>query len=76
MRVAEQSFDDLVRDLREAGAMWFRDELLLKLERLIEMARVRTQDPPKFLTVGEVVDLTRALPVLELRYEDGDHAAP
>jgi hypothetical protein len=31
--------DDLERELREAGGVWFRDDLLLKLERLIEIAR-------------------------------------
>lgn len=31
--------DDLEQALREAGGVWFRDDLLLKLERLIEIAR-------------------------------------
>ena len=31
--------DDLEADLRAAGGVWFRDDLLLKLERLIEIAR-------------------------------------
>ena len=31
--------DDLEQALREAGGVWFRDDLLLKLERLFEIAR-------------------------------------
>ena len=31
--------DDLERDLRQAGDVWFRDDLLVKLFRLIEIAR-------------------------------------
>lgn len=31
--------DELERDLRAAGDIWFRNELLAKLERLIAIAR-------------------------------------
>ena len=31
--------DELERDLRAAGDIWFRDDLLAKLERLIAIAR-------------------------------------
>ena len=31
--------DDLERELRAGGDIWFRDDLLVKLHRLIEIAR-------------------------------------
>lgn len=44
MRMAASDLDELIRELRAAGAVWFNDRTLLKLERLIEIAQKADRD--------------------------------